>query len=259
MQTHYNQKILTEAIAKSGVKEGDIVFCHSNIGYFGIPEEGRDTKTICSLVLNAFMSVLGETGTFVSPTFTYSFGSNSKDKVFDPDNTPSGMGVFAEMVRRHPRARRSVEPMFSVAALGRQAEELVNDVSDECFGKDSFWDRFLQGDGRVCNLNFDAASTFIHYVEKQLGVPYRSDRIFKGILIRKGVPEEKSVTFFCRDINDPDTDVYCETFDAIAKKDTARVVKVGRGAVVSLSAADTYALIKREIAKDLDLLIKRGK
>ncbi len=102
MQTHYNQKILTEAIAKSGVKEGDIVFCHSNIGYFGIPEEGADTKTICSLVLDAFISVLGEKGTFVSPTFTYSFGSDNEDKVFDPDNTPSGMGVFAEMIRRHP-------------------------------------------------------------------------------------------------------------------------------------------------------------
>ena len=108
-------------------------------------------------------------------------------------------------------------------------------------------------------MNFDAASTFIHYVEKQLGVPYRSDQIFRGTLKQNGVSEQKSVTFFCRDINDPDTDVHCETFDAIAKKDTAKVVKVGRGAVVSLSAANTYALIEREIAKDPDLLIKRGK
>ena len=40
-----------------------------------------------------------------------------------------------------------------------------------------------------CNLNFDAGSTFVHYVERSLKVPYRFDKSFSGIFRRKGKEE----------------------------------------------------------------------
>ena len=40
--------------------------------------------------------------------------------------------------------------------------------------------------GKVLNLNFDAGSTLIHYVERELRVPYRFDKSFTGTIREQG-------------------------------------------------------------------------
>lgn len=245
MKFYYNRAQMVQAFKQSGLKPGDVVFSHSNVGYFGYPEEGQTSEALFQTILGAFFDVIGEEGTLVVPTFTYSF---PRRQHFDPDHTPSTCGIFTEMLRRHPEARRSADPIFSVAALGRRAMELTCDLSPECFGKNSFWDRFLHEDGVICNLNFDAGSTFVHYVERCLNVPYRYDKLFTGRLTRDGKAIKSSAIYFCQDLSNPDTVAAFEWFDRVAReRGVARSVPVGRGAVVVISAADTFKLIEDEL------------
>ena len=161
------------------------------------------------------------------------------------------MGMFAEMVRQHPDALRSADPIFSVAAIGARAQELTANPPAECFGPGSFWERFLHLDGVVCNLNFDAGSTFVHYVERCLNVPYRFDKLFPGVLVEGERRRKKSAVYFCQDLSNPHTGAAFEAFDHLAREQgVARSERVGRGAVVAIRARDTFDLIEARLQVD---------
>ncbi|MDB5492267.1 MAG: aminoglycoside N(3)-acetyltransferase [Micavibrio sp.] len=186
---HYNRQSLADALRQSGLQPGSIAFCHSNIGYLGIPEGERSEKNICETVLGAFQDVLGADGTLVVPTFTYSF---SNSKAFDPARTPSDCGMFTEYIRKHPDASRYNDPNVSVSALGKAARALTENAPENAYGENSFFDRFFRLDGVIANINFDAGSTFIHYVERELQVPYRFDKRFTGLWQENDVETTRS-------------------------------------------------------------------
>lgn len=257
MDAHYDRNTLAGALEQVGLRRGDTVFSHSNIGFFGLPSEGSTPETVTEVILGAFRDVLGPEGTLVVPTFTYSF---CKGEPYDPERSPSTCGTFTEAVRRHPDSERSLDPIFSVAAVGGRAEEMTKDVSEECFGRDSFWDRFLEAEGVICNLNFDAGSTFIHFVERELDVPYRYDKLFPGTFVENGEKRRGAAIFFCHDLTNPDTEAVFEPFDEVAReRELVRSADVGRGSVVSIRARDNYKLIQDEIDRNPWFLTAAGK
>ncbi|WP_269583964.1 AAC(3) family N-acetyltransferase [Roseibium sp. Sym1] len=259
MTGSYTAADVADAVSKCGVGPGDVIFVHSNVGYSGRMEGVRSLDELCAGTVGALIDVIGPEGTLVVPTFSYSFGSDKSERRFDPAATPSDCGALSEYVRKMPDACRSVEPMFSVAAVGALSKQLTQHVSKTCFGADSFWERFLAADGKVCNINFDAGSTFIHYVERTLNVPYRQDRAMTGELWNGVEWQPSEIVFFCRDMNDPGATARFEQFDDLARKAGIVATKpIGRGSVVVVSARDTLEFIQRQIAETPDFLISRG-
>jgi aminopeptidase-like protein/aminoglycoside N3'-acetyltransferase len=257
MEPQYNREQMAQALRQVGLRRGDVVFSHSNVGYFGFPEEGRSAAAVFNTILGAFQDVIGSEGTLVVPTYTYSF---PRGEPFDPGQVPSTCGIFTEMLRQHADAHRSHDPIISVVALGRLAKELTVNVPPECFGRDSFWDRFWQANGIICNLNFDAGATFVHFVERCLNVSYRYDKLFPGSFVRHGEVSKGAAIFFCRDNGNPETYAVFEPFDALAReRGVARSVSVGRGAVVAIRAADMHSLIEEKIKEDPWFLTMGGK
>ena len=59
---HYNRSQMAQAMRAVGVAAGDVVFCHSNVGYFGLAEEGAGAQAVVSVILGAFFDVLGPDG-----------------------------------------------------------------------------------------------------------------------------------------------------------------------------------------------------
>ena len=256
-QPHYTKTDLVAALRAAGVRSGQTVFTHSNIGFFGIPAEGRDRASADRLVLEAFQEVLGPEGTLIVPVYTYSF---CKREIFDPAATPSTCGPWSEFVRTQPGVLRSLDPIFSVAALGARADELTRDMPAECFGPDSFWDRLFKVDGVICNLNVWVISTFIHYVEKKLKVPYRFDKLFPGVFSENGVQRRGAAIFFCQDMTNADTRVATEPFDELAlETGLARKISVGRGHITAISARNMARLIEETLPVRPHFLIESGR
>lgn len=244
MNCHYNFKILKEAFLAIGLKKGDLVFSHSNIGYFGIPEGEKSVDNAFNTILNALFDVIGETGTLVVPTFTYSF---SQGRIFDYDNTPSDCGIFTEKIRNLSQSYRSEDPNVSVTAIGHLAKEITENVPENTYGENSFFDRFYQRKGVICNFNLDARSTFIHYVERGLKVPYRFDKSFTGIFIKNGVEQERKSTIWVRYLTEG-TASRCEPFDQLARQQNLyKTAQVGRGFVGAITAENTFNLIKNTL------------
>ena len=238
---HYTRADFVSALRAVGLKGGDTVFSHGNLGFFGYPAEGRMPQEVFQLVRDSFREVIGAEGTLVVPTFTYSF---CKGAPFDHARSPSTCGAFTEWARQQPDAHRSRDPLFSVAALGHRAEELTENTPVECFGPGSFWERFFTTAGMICNLNFDAGSTFVHYVERVLDVPYRTNKEFAGEFLVEGRVLPGRAIFFCRDLTQPGTAAAFERFDSIARqRGHARRAQVGRGSVVGIRATAVHDLI----------------
>ena len=248
MSVAYDRVSFADSLRAVGLREGDVVFSHSNIGYYGYPVGGRSVEAAGETILGAFVDVLGPSGTLVVPTFTYSF---AKGEVFDVQNTPGSCGVFTEAVRTSPGAMRSADPMFSVTAVGAQAAALTSGISVECFGEGSVWDRLFDLDALICNLNLDAASTFIHFVERRLSVPYRYDKLFTGWSTRDGEPHKDSVLFFCQDASNAETVAYFERFDELARsRGIVASTRVGRGGITAIRARASAELITDELHRD---------
>jgi len=250
----YSKEDVVNALTESGVEKNDNIFIHSNIGFFGKLKNCKEAGQYCLEIKDAIFSVIGSNGTLIVPTFSYSFCNNEK---FDIKKTPSVCGLFSEFLRKLPDSERSGDANFSIAAIGKKKYYFTENCTPHSFGENSFWERFLEKNGKFCNFNFDSASTFFHYVEKLLHVPYRYDKGFEGISIENGLEEEKIFYHFVYDLNKPNNGPFFERFDKVAKESgLAKTCNLGRGQIVCISAKDTLEIIKKEIKKCSNFLIK---
>ena len=160
-------------------------------------------------------------------------------------------------MRKRKGSVRSYDANFSICAIGKNAQFFTQNPPEHSFGPDSFFDRFYKKNGVFCNLNFDSGSTFIHYVEKTLQVPYRWDKAFDGVLEIEDKQFKKRFYHFVCSMENDNHKADFSKFDKLAKeKNITKTANLGRGQIVYISAHDTYDLIKREIKETPNLLIK---
>lgn len=247
MNVHYTNTDLQAALERLPLNRGDVLFIHSNIGFFGRAEGINRGDELCQLFFDALMNRLGEDGTLVVPTFTYSF---PRRKMFDLKESISDMGLFAEWLRKHPNAYRSCDPSYSVAAIGSYAQALTSRIPENSFSPDGFFGRFLDANGIVLNLNFDAGSTFLHYLERQIGVPYRFDKTFEGLIYDGNNARRARNTIYVRYLSSDATAPDFKPFHTLASERGQFVgISLGRGQIGCIRAKDCSDLLNIYLPK----------
>ena len=134
----YSKEEFKKALESAGIKKGDLVFTHIGYGFLGKPKNCENNEHVCQLILDSFLEILGDDGTLLVPTYTYSFCENHD---FDVKNSPSTIGPFPEFFRKQKNVIRSEDPIFSVAGIGSKSKELLYNLPHTCFGKNSIYDR----------------------------------------------------------------------------------------------------------------------
>lgn len=190
------------AIRAAGAKHGDVVFSHHNIAFFGRIENCLDINDFARFWLDVFREVIGDAGTLIVPAFTYSFGSDKSEKVFDPVSSLPNTGAIGTYAALRGVGSRSLDPMLSVICLGSEQFDLAHEVGPVCFGANSIWERLFNRDALVCNLNLDSGSTYLHWIEREVGVEYRHDIAMRGIIRRDMITRPSEVIYTGRDIDD---------------------------------------------------------
>ncbi|KKW24556.1 MAG: hypothetical protein A2898_03180 [Candidatus Kerfeldbacteria bacterium RIFCSPLOWO2_01_FULL_48_11] len=241
----YSEADIRTALIAVGLQRGDVVYTQSNIGFFGRAEGAASAEALYKMFKRAMFEVIGSEGTWILPTFTYSF---CRKQDFDVAESAGDKGVLSECARKDSDAIRSADANFSVVAIGSRARAFTANMPEYSFGKDSFWDRLYLADGKICNFNLDSASALIHFVERSLHVPYRYDKPFTGIVIDGAKRYSATFYHFVADKNKPESASSYELFDSLAKDSgIAKVANLGRGQIVAISARDTYSLIEKKI------------
>ena len=253
----YTKEDIVSNLKKANIKNGDSIFVHSNLGFFGKLKEVEDTNSLCKVFEKAIFEVIGDQGTLIVPTFSLSFCNN---QVYDKKNTSSvECGIFSEFIRKKKESKRTNDGNFSVCAIGFKSDILTSNVSEHSFGKNSFWERLWKEDGKICRFNMNSDyNSFIHFIEKKKKVSYRFDKEFSGVSIENGKEVERKSIHFVRNLEKDETLPYLKRLDKkLNEEGLLNNVNLGKGQIITMLTKDIVNIISEEIEKNPNFLIKR--
>ena len=133
-----------------GLKKGDLVLLHSSLYSLGHVEGGPEA------VIDAFLETVGTEGTLMVPVF-------------------GNLGILTSTLQNRPGAITSPCPVGTVAALGKDAEELCRDhwKPESCHGEGTPFKRLADKGGYVCLMGVDQdRNTSLHGIEAELRLAY---------------------------------------------------------------------------------------
>jgi len=228
--------ILLSTLRSAKADECDILYIHSDLS-FGAPNPGLKRSEL----LARLMEAIGQLGvkTIMFPTFTFSFCNN---EIFDRENTRSRMGALNEYARKLPQAVRSSDPLMSSVAIGSNLDP-VRKIGTASIGSGSTFD-ILHNTPNVRFLFFGVrlylCFTYTHYVEAQLGMPYRYPRDFTGTIVENGQPRTATFSLFVRyqGVEPTQTD-YFEQY--VLGKNLAPKIACGDGWITTIREEDGFS------------------
>lgn len=185
---------LTQNWHSCGINPGDIVLFHSSLR-----RTLKENEMTPQEVLDSLLDAVGPEGTMVFPLFNFDF---TKGIPFDIRSTRSRMGVLTEMARQHPQAVRSGHPIYSFAAIGKDARYFDVD-NPSGYGPESPFAILRELDGKIAVLDLDDLNsmTFYHHIEEMHEVDYRFHKQFTGEYTdREGDTSTRTYSLFVRDI-----------------------------------------------------------
>jgi aminoglycoside 3-N-acetyltransferase len=159
------QKEIVDSLRSMGLASGNKVLLHSSLASIGKVDGGAET------VVNAFLEVLGDTGTLLVPAF-------------------GKLGIITEIVKQHPQAVISDCPKGTLAAIGADAEVLCKDhwKAETIHGEDTPYTRLAEADGYICLLGVDQdRNTSLHTLEALLRLPYLEDTTLENFETAEGL------------------------------------------------------------------------
>jgi aminoglycoside 3-N-acetyltransferase len=170
-----DRKHVAAQFKKCGVSQGDVLFLHCDaLGIADLCGINFDQKS--DALFEGILDLLGPEGTLILPTFTY---SATKGEVYDVQETKSDVGLLTEQFRKKMGVKRSLNPVFSVAAIGDLSNDFAFSSAIDCFGNDTCFGLLYKHNSWIFTLgcSFDRI-TFIHYVDQIAGVDHRFIKIF---------------------------------------------------------------------------------
>ena len=252
----FKSKDVVDALKKAGIKNRDVLMVHADLARFGKLGEITDKKEFVDVFIDAFLQVIGEEGTLLVPTFTYSFCNN---EIYDPENTPSAVGLFTEELRKRETAFRSIHPIFSVAAVGKRAKELTSNLSKNSFGKGSIYDKLLKiKNSKYVIFGVDYfACTQIHYIEETLKAPYRYVKKFKGKIRNKNEIYNDEYEYFVRPLDKNIIPDFSKIENRLLKKRFLKKVQLGNASVSAAKISDIFNEGVKIFKKDPNIFLKK--
>ncbi len=242
---------LRAAMDQVGAGDCEVLYMHTELS-FGMPNPDLSRQEL----LGALYETVGELGvpTLCVPTFTFSF-CNGVD--YDVRRSKSRMGVLNEYIRKQDESVRSVDPLMSVAVVGRE-KDLAVGLGHHSIGVDSTFDRLHHKKG-VKFLFFGASLskcfTYTHYVEEREGVPYRYQREFSGrITDAEGRTCQDSYVLFVRYRNVvPSAEGKLEQL--LLERGLLRRVRCGDSFVSCVDEPPAYETIESLLRSDIDVFL----
>lgn len=250
----YSCSDLVRAIQQAGIGLGDTVFFHVSLDVLGELKGWTTPAERLELLKGVLTGVVGERGTIILPTYSFSF---CKQEDFDVQNTPTEGGLWStsadllEYFRQFPQAVRSSDPIHSVVALGPMTSQLLTDLPNTCFGQDSVHDRLMRIGGKICMIGVGLEeATFRHYVEEIAQVPFRFKKLFTGH-IRNGHGLQKAGWVYnVRIMSDNGYPDGKRLEQKAIAAGLCRVARLGNGEIKAIDCRDYFDLTFQELRED---------
>ncbi|WP_019506320.1 aminoglycoside N(3)-acetyltransferase [Pleurocapsa sp. PCC 7319] len=243
----FTQRSLKDDLTSCGITEGANLIIHCSLKSIGYVVGGVEA------LLYALLDVIGDSGTLVVPTQSWKnldpcTGVHGVPKAwwdvirenypaYNRDVTPSlNMGALAELIRTHPKAKRSQHPARSFAAVGANAEAIIADhLLESPTGEQSPLSKLYELDGQVFLLGVGHdKSTSLHLAEDRASYDNKSYITESSAIMKDG--QRHWVSYH---ILEPISDDFNEVGMAFEAQNKVRFGKVGN--------AETRLMSQREL------------
>lgn len=241
------------AIEEVGVKKNDKLFIHADLKSFGKVNPHITKEEYIDAFIGALKEVIGQEGILAVPTFSYSFCSG---EVYDPEETPSRVGMLTERFRKEDKVIRTIDPIFSVAIWGN-SRELYKETGIDCFGKESIFQKIYRENFKILFIGETFDMTFLHFIEQDYGVSYRFIKKFAGKIMVGGELKKYTFDFYVRSLDGSVVYDLDKIVDFLDSKKVLRRNNLGYSQVRLVKAQDAYTEIIDGLKKDSRLLLKK--
>lgn len=165
---NYNKQQLKDQLESMGLKGYETILIHSSMKSIGEVDGGADS------VLDAWMEYFKD-GLLLLPTHTWKT-VNADNPVYNPQTTPSCVGLLTNMFMKRDGVIRSLHPTHSMAGYGKSAAEYLagEEYNNTPCTPGGCYDRLKDAGGKVLLVGVGhERNTYIHSVEEVLNVPNR--------------------------------------------------------------------------------------
>lgn len=172
----YNIIDIYKALKKIGISKNDTVYICPEIYKLGKLNDAKDTKEYTAQFFKVIYDIIGPGGTIAINTYT--FQVLREKKIFNYEKTVSSSGIFSEYIRKKKGSLRSVHPVFSVSAIGKNKKNICSNNSLSNYGEGSPYQKFLDLNGKVLNLGMDPwLNPFLHVAEMKAGISTKFSKL----------------------------------------------------------------------------------
>ncbi len=180
LSEEYLKSILTQQL---GIHKGSVVFIHSSVDMLNL-------NFSVYRLFEILLETVGTEGTLVFPAWHFRYRAEDylkKNLIFDVKRSPSALGLLSELARRHQAAIRSIHPINSIVAIGKNAAKIVGEHGKSVYPCDetSPYYKIMKFDGIIAGLGIDTNFlSFVHCPEdvmkQQFPIKTRLDQLFEA-------------------------------------------------------------------------------
>jgi len=249
-----------DALVKTGLKKDATVLIHSGISLFGKLNVKPSKKNILDFYYNGIIEIIGKNGTLITPTFT---GTHyvRKNLPFDLKKTKSEVGPFSEYIRTKPNSVRSMHPIGSLTAIGKNATLICGGNHFDGYGYDSPWGRLLNLNSNILTLGYalyPSGMSAIHFMENMLGVPYLYNKLFKSEVYNDKKKINGLFTMAVRYLEYNIIHDQTQFKKQLIDDNRAKIITLGNGTILSTTFNNLFETGKVALAKDRYILLKES-
>ena len=220
---------------KPFINPKDYIYIEIDIMSFGkLYDLTLSKEEILEAINQIFRNLVGELGHICVPSFSYSWGKENSEKVFDIKKSIGQVGVFPEFIRKKNNTHRTKDPMFSVLINGPKSEEFCT-IDNSSFGHNSIFQKLHKENAKLITFGLKQYDpTFVHYIEEFFDnnyrtLKYRKVKKFKGFFIENNQKIEGEHFVFARDLNSKLKFDHKNLFNDLKQKKVLDSVKIGSG------------------------------
>jgi len=236
-------------IERAGIRAGDTVTLHSSYRAIGEVRGGPQA------VVDAFLDVLGPSGTLSTPAFTPSFYATRR---YDHDRMPPEECVIAREVWSRPGRKRTLHPGGSVSFFGGEAEAYAACFDRLPFGMFSCYARMEERGAKIAAIgsyeNVDMPTVY-HYFEIKYNVPYRSLKAFPGAIIVDGAAYEDTFYHPVRDLEIGVINFFAKANRRMDRAGAYDHARIGDAQAYIVSIPRAWRYFRRLMDQDIFLLV----
>lgn len=249
----YTEADIIEGLKSIEADKCDILFVHTEVA-FGMPNVDLKRKQYLDVLYDSLLAL--NVGTLIFPSFTYSFCNNEN---YDVRNSKTSMGALIEHIRKKDGVKRSLDPLLSMIAMGKNENIVEGDVGNHSLGKNSVFNRLHNCDNvkfLFFGADFAEYFTYVHYVEKMLEVPYRFDKAFSGKIIDYDGNEYEDIHYIHTQCGGVKLKNYQKMKEELIADNKLKTAKMGNSEIAAISEADAYNAIYNRIRKNINSFVE---